>query len=83
MIFSFIVAISIANFALWVIIYFVFLVVEWNYQPVEITRLVILWVASWEITAWAAYIAIKARRAKSNLAVRGILSIQCIYTDKQ
>ncbi|KAJ5339564.1 hypothetical protein N7452_006292 [Penicillium brevicompactum] len=71
-IFSFLVAISIANFALWVIIYFAFLVVEWNYQPVEITRLVILWVASWEITAWAAYIAIKARRAKSNLAAPAV-----------
>lgn len=67
---SLIVAISIADFALWVIIYFAFLVLEGNYQPVEITRYVILWLASWEITAWAAYLAIKAKRTQSILKVR-------------
>lgn len=83
-IFSLIVAISIANFALWVIIYFAFLVVEGNYQPIEITRLVILWLASWEITAWAAYLAIKAKRTKSNLTVGGPLSTQAfILTEKR
>lgn len=65
-----IVAISIADFALWVIISFAFLVIEGNYQPVEITRYVILWLASWEITGWAAVLAIKARRAQSILIVR-------------
>ena len=66
---SLIVALSIADFALWVIIYFVFLVLEGNYQPVEITRYVILWLASWEITAWSAFLVVKAKRTQPALRV--------------
>ena len=57
-----IVAITIADFVLWAIVYFSFLVLEGNYRPVQITRSVLVWLASWEITAWALFLAIKAKR---------------------
>jgi hypothetical protein len=57
-----IVVMSIADFALWVVVDFSFLVLDGDYRPVEITRSVLIWLASWEITAWAVVLLIQAKR---------------------
>jgi hypothetical protein len=60
-----IVVLSIADFALWVVEDFSFLVLDGDYRPVQVTRSVLIWLASWEITAWAAFLAIKTKRTSS------------------
>jgi hypothetical protein len=57
-----IVILSIADFALWVIVEFSFLVLGEDYRPVQVTRSVLIWLASWEITAWTIYLFIRAKQ---------------------